>query len=86
MKPVSPVIPGAGLKEVFFAKNQPPYLPLPAVQNTDTTGTVTTRWHLTWKERAKIFFSGNLWLQILTFHKPPQPVKLTTDCPLVRLD
>ena len=81
MKPISPVIPGKALKEIVFAKHQPEYIPLPAIRAADPTGTVTTRWHLSWRERFQILFHGDLWLQMFTFHKLLQPVKLTTKCP-----
>ena len=35
MRPVSPVIPGYQDKEVIFAKDQPEYLPLPALRLDD---------------------------------------------------
>lgn len=77
MKPVSPVIPG--LPEVVYAKDQPEYLPLPAHRAED--GCVTTRWRLTWKERLKVLVTGNIWLQLLTFNQPLQPVMLHTHLP-----
>jgi hypothetical protein len=77
MKPVSPVV--EGMKEVVFAKDQPQYLPLPAVICED--GTVISRWRLTLKERIKIFFTGDLWLNQMTFHKPLQPQLPSVDKP-----
>jgi hypothetical protein len=80
MQPISPVIPGLGLPEVVYAKNQPQYNPLPSYRTSD--GLVVTRWKLTWRERLDILCGGCLWLQILTFNQPLQPVKIETRPPL----
>lgn len=80
MKPVSPVIPGINLPEVVFAKDQPEYIPLPAFKTGD--GMVITRWSLTWRERIRVLFSGSIWLSVLTFNGPLQPVKLDAECPV----
>jgi hypothetical protein len=85
MRPVTPVFPGLpNLPEVTFAKDQPQYIPLPALLQSD--GLVTTRWSLTWRERIQVLFGGNLWLQVLTFNRPFQPVSLSTECPISRAD
>lgn len=57
---------------VVFAEDQPEYEPLPAKKDSD--GTITTCWELTPEEREIIANGGNLWLRILTFNKPLQPV------------
>lgn len=80
MKEITPIAPGIELPVTVFAKNQPEYLQLPAYVDPD--GTVVTRWQLTWRERARIVFGGTLWLSILTFGNPLQPVKLETACPI----
>jgi len=64
---------------VVYAKDQPEYLPLPAHRATD--GRVTTCWRLSWRERLRVLFGGRVWLQMLTFNKPLQPVKLLTVMP-----
>lgn len=84
MEPMSPVLPSqakAKELEVIFAKNQPEYRPLPAIKVTD--GTVITRWKLTWKERIKLLFSGNLFFQQLTFNDPLQPQLPSVEEPLI---
>jgi len=78
MKPIFPAIPN--LPAVIYAKDQPEYLPLPAHRSED--GCVTTRWRLTWKERLQLLFSGELYLQILTFNDPLQPTKMSTELPI----
>ena len=81
MNPVSPVIPSLlELSQVTYAKDQPEYVLLPAWRSPD--GLVVTRWKLSWRERLRILFSGSLWLSILTFNKPLQPVRLAAEPPL----
>ncbi len=79
MKPVTPVFPGHALPEVVYAKDQPEYMPLPAYRTHD--GMVVTRWKLSVWERLRVLFSGSLWLTILTFNRPLQPIKLDAICP-----
>lgn len=81
MQPISPVCPYRELPEVVYAKDQPEYRQLPAYRESD--GTVVTRWRLSWSERIKLLFTGDLWLTVLTFNHPLQPVKLQTKCPIV---
>ena len=83
MKPISPVVPGFNLPEVTFAKDQPEYIPLPAYRMQDESGTVVTRWRLSWMERLQVLLSGDLWLSVMTFHKSLQPVKLEASCPII---
>jgi hypothetical protein len=86
MIPASPVLirPDSSPWETVFAKDQPEYLQLPAVVTPG--GMVTTRWRLCLVERIRLLFTGSLYLQVLTFGKPLQPVKLlvvepsTEDC------
>ncbi len=86
MEPVAEVVPDAGtpvityVRKVTFAADQPQYKPLVAYHSAD--GTVFTRWRLTWRERLRMFLSGDLWLTVLTFNHPLQPVKLDTVCPI----
>ncbi len=80
MQPVSPVAPGLALPEIVFAKSQPEYNPLPAYRSDD--GLVVTRWKLTWMERITVLLGGNLWLSVLTFNRPIQPVKIDTQFPI----
>jgi hypothetical protein len=55
---------------VVWAKDQPPYLPLPAYTN--ETETISC-WKLTWKERWNVLVLGRLWLRQLNFGAPLQP-------------
>ncbi len=65
----------------MIAKDQPEYLTLPAHVSATTEGTVTTCWKPTLKERLKLVFGGAIWLQVLTFCKPLQPLKMSVDKP-----
>ena len=80
MKPVSPVAYDPktrwGVSEVTFAKTQPKYNPLPALKFKD--GLVVTRWSLSWKERITVLFGGSIYLGLLTFRKPLQPIRMST--------
>lgn len=72
MKPISPVYAALpDLPEIIFAKDQPEYLPLPAVVTDD--GQVITRWRLTWRERLRVLWTGDLFLHQLTFGDRLQP-------------
>ena len=65
---------------VIYAENQPEYLPLPAHKAED--GTVTSCWKLSFKERLKVLWHGKVFLQVLTFNKPLQPLRLDTSNPV----
>jgi len=77
--PTSPVIEGLELFEVVYAKDQPQYQPLPVLRSSD--GSVVSRWRLSWKERFKVFFSGDIYLFVSTFNQPLQPVLIEVDKP-----
>lgn len=62
-----------------YAKNQPQYRPLPAHRDED--GTLTFCWKLSWRDRLRVFLSGLLWHQVLTFNSPLQPQLLLTKKP-----
>ena len=80
MQPVASVCPGFELPVTTYAKDQPEYLPLPCFKEDD--GTVITRWRLSWWERLQVLVGGSIWLSVLTFNRPLQPVKLETTCPI----
>ena len=64
---------------VTLAENQDEYLSLPVHRADD--GTLTSCWKLSWFERMKVAFSGTVFLQVLTFNTPPQPVRILTTKP-----
>ena len=57
----------------ILAKDQPPYLPLPAFVNKEET---ISLWKMTWLERIRVLFSGKVWVRQLNFGQPLQPQKL----------
>jgi hypothetical protein len=80
MQPMTPVIPGVDAPITEFAKDQSEYQTLPAWVSPE--GTVVTRWRMGWRERFRVLLTGDLWLSVLTFNQPLQPVKLGTQCPV----
>jgi len=67
---------------VVIAKNQPEYLPLPAHRfANDPQGRIAFCWRMTWRERLRVLWTGILWHEVLTFDRPLQPQRLSTDKP-----
>jgi hypothetical protein len=71
-------------KVIVFAKDQPQYIPLPAVVLDGVHGRVITRWTLTEEERQAVLEGADLYLELLTFGQPLQPMRLTVGgpCPM----
>jgi hypothetical protein len=65
---------------VIWAKNQPPYLPLPAYTNDKET---ISCWKLTWRERFKLLITGVFWLRQMNFGEKLQPQAPTVDIPFI---
>ena len=65
-----------------YAENQPEYLPLPAHKT--EAGRVTSCWGLSFFERLRIALTGKIYLQVLTFNKSLQPLKMAVKNPLIR--
>jgi hypothetical protein len=63
-----------GSRAVVIAKDQPEYLPLPALVFAD--GKILTEWCFTEEERAAIARGENIRLWVWTFGKALQPVML----------
>jgi hypothetical protein len=80
MHPSSPVVrdidPRFNAAEVVYAKDQPEYIPLPTLKFSD--GLVVSRWTLNWKERLRLLFGGSVYLGLLTFNGPLQPILIAT--------
>lgn len=57
---------------VVFAKDQPEYLPLPALKLED--GYVVTCWELTPEEVSNIAVTKRLYIGLMTFNMPLQPL------------
>lgn len=82
MEPIDPrYLPDGWIAQVI-AKDQPEYVPLPCIRNPkDEHGTVVTRWVLDDQERDAIAKGGDLYLELWTFNRPLQPVKLAAFLP-----
>lgn len=65
-------------QNVVYAESQPEYLPLPAMQLQDEGGTVITCWELSDEELAEVVKNKKVYLSIMTFKQPLQPVSLQT--------
>lgn len=61
-----------------WAKDQKPYLPLPAFSN--DTETISC-WALTWRERWLLLWNGRLWLRQLNFGEKLQAQAPCVDSP-----
>jgi len=79
MQPVTPIVPGYNLPVTEFAKTQAEYQSLPAFRQAD--GAVLTRWHLSWRERLRVLCKGDVYLSVLTFNRPLQPIALEVEPP-----
>ena len=64
---------------IEFAKNQPEYLPLPAHRTEN--GDITVCFKFSFDEIIKFIKTEKLYLQILTFNNPLQPIKMSVEKP-----
>jgi len=75
MEPVDPNMPVRdGWNTVTWAKDQPEYRPLPALTEDGPYGRVISRWALSHRERELVAAGGDIYLELMTFHKPLQPI------------
>lgn len=65
---------------VVYGAEQPEYIPLPAQRN-PKTGVVLSCWKLTPQELKKIQETGVIWVEMLTFNQPLQPIRLDCEKP-----
>lgn len=66
-------------QNVVFAKDQPEYLPLPALKIDSPNGEVVTCWKMSFKERIKVLFTGKVWMSLMMFDKPLTPSYLSVN-------
>lgn len=66
---------------MVWAKDQPPYLPLPAFTNEKET---ISCWKFTVMERIKILLFGRLWLRQMNFGDPLQPQAPCVESPFIK--
>lgn len=65
-----------------YGENQPEYLPLPAERRGNPrAGEVLTCWELSDEEKERIAKTGRIYLSMLTFGGPLQPVLLSVEKP-----
>jgi hypothetical protein len=65
-----------------YAADQPEYETLHAWKaDGDRQGRIVCLWQLTWRERLRVLWTGQVWHQILTFNKPLQPQVLSAEKP-----
>jgi hypothetical protein len=60
-------------QNVVFAKDQPEYMPLPALKIDSPQGEVISCWGMSFKERVKVLFIGKIWVSLMSFNKPLTP-------------
>jgi len=61
-----------------FAENQPQYQPLPAFKSDTKEGQVISCWKLSFLERLRILFKGELWVSLMMFGQPLTPSYFST--------
>lgn len=62
---------------VIYAKDQPEYNPLPVYK--DEKGTLVSCWELTDEEIERIKMNKCIWLSVMTFNQPLQPMFMTAN-------
>lgn len=60
-------------QNIVFAKDQPEYIPLPALKIASNEGQVISCWKMTLVERIIVLFTGKVWLSLMSFNKPLTP-------------
>lgn len=56
-------------QNIIYAKDQPEYLPLPALKLEGKEGHVITCWKMSFIERIKVLLFGRVWLSLMSFNK-----------------
>ena len=87
-----PVVDGLEQKEIVYAKNQSPYIPLRTLVSSQLDRRVISRWTLTDEQRKAVADGADIFLILLTFGHLLQPIqmavsdgKLDTDWVKIRL-
>ncbi len=60
-------------QNTVFAKDQPEYMPLPALKLDTPEGEVISCWSLSFRERLILLITGRVWLSLMSFNKPLTP-------------
>ena len=83
MNAVALQIPGHERDEIVIARDQPEYIPLPALHIViGNSFGLLTRWRPSDEERAALASGADVWLEMLTGGEPMQPVRLSVECPI----
>lgn len=70
-----PIAPRTGEREITLAEEQHDYQPITAVVRVREPGvSLVTRWTMTPEERAKVAAGEDIYVELLTFGGPMQPV------------
>ncbi len=69
-----PVIKGLENREIVYAENQPQYIPLRTLVSDNRDQRVLSRWEPTPEQRKAIADGADVYLQLLTFGEPLQPI------------
>lgn len=83
MNAIALQIPGCEADEFIFAADQPEYIPLPALNIVigEAEG-ILTRWRPSDEERLALASGADIWLEVMTFGAPLQPVRVSVECPI----
>lgn len=76
LRPAPSIHPDLKQWEVIFAKDQPEYIPLAALRSRYENGKVMSRWPLSQEQRDAIASGADIYLELLTFNRPLQPIVL----------
>ena len=75
-KPISPVVPGFEPHELIYGKDQPEYIPLPALRGRGPCYSVMSRWQLSDRERELIAKGADVYTTQMTFANDFQPTNV----------
>ncbi len=65
-------------QNLTYAKDQPPYIPLPGHKIDEPEGGFIFCMGLSFRERCRVLFNGRIWVRLLTFNKPLTPSAFST--------
>lgn len=66
---------------IVYGAKQPEYIPLPAEYRGGKSGEILTCWELTPEELQRIQETGKIWVGVLTFGQPLQPLVVSVEKP-----
>lgn len=72
-----PVVDGLEAQEVVYAKDQPEYIPLRTLRSNTAEARVLSRWALTPEQREAVAAGADIYLELLTFGNPLQPILMS---------